>query len=60
MAAGTDKTVIATIELRVTLPEEAADLMKNVMEERGETSLTKNISIWDYSPEDRLISVEVE
>lgn len=58
--ASTDKTVIATIELRVTLPEEAADLMKNVIEDRKSTSLTENITIWDYEPDDRLVSVVVE
>lgn len=58
--ASTDKTVIATIELRVTLPEEAADLMKNVIEDRKSTSLTENITIWDYESDDRLVSVVVE
>lgn len=55
------KTVVLAVELRINnLSEGEAELLKAVLEDRDSLNYTKELSIWEYSPDYRLISVAVE
>lgn len=61
-----NKTLVVTTELRVTLPEEAIELLEVLTKQRNSTQVTDStglssgISLWDYSPDEKVIGVEVE
>lgn len=55
----TDKKLIVSLELEYVGDENLVHLISDLVNEKKDTSLTKDRSVWDYEPEQHVISASV-